>query len=109
MSLHVNFHPGSDEEFKTEPPAVLNTEALEIFKSTNIDDILNHAYENLVSSIENFQQRGSGWVLDKLLKLDLHILEFNPLDATSYIQLPDELQRKKAIINIKNKDDKCFL
>ena len=109
VSLHANFHLGSDEEFKTEPPAVLNTEALEIFKSTDIDDLLNHTYENLVSSIENFQQRGSGWVLDKLLKLDLHILEFNPLNATSYIPLPDELQRKKTIINIQNKNEKCFL
>ena len=109
VSLHINFHLGSDEEFKTEPPAVLNTEALEIFKSTNIDDILNNTCENLVSSIENFQQHGSGWVLDKLQKLDLRILEFNPLNATSYIQLPDELLRKKAIIDIQNKDDKSLL
>ena len=70
---------------------------------------MNHAYKNVVSSIENFQQRGSGCVLDKLLKRDLHILEFNPLNVTSYIPLPDERQRKKAIINIQNKDEKCFL
>ena len=32
--------------------------------------------------------------------VDLHLLEFDPLRATSY---------RKVVINIKNKDEKCFL
>ena len=40
MSLHANFHLSSDESFVTEPPAVLNTEAIEIYESNEIDDIL---------------------------------------------------------------------
>ena len=88
MSLHANFYLGSDETFITNAPAVLNTQAAEIYESSEVDEILNNTNENLVSSIEDFQHRGSGWVLDRLLKLDLHILEFNPLRATSYIPLP---------------------
>ena len=61
---------------------------MEVYNSSEIDNALNSTYENLVSAIEDFQQRGSGWVLNKLLALDLHILEFNPLRATSYIPLP---------------------
>ena len=58
--------------------------------------------------IENFQHTGSGWVLEKLLKLDLHILEYSPLRATSYITLPKELQNsKKGLVNIQNKDEAC--
>ena len=70
---------------------------------------MNSIYENLVSAIEEFQQRGSGWILDKLLALDLHIVEFDPLRATSYIPLPTCIQNTKTVINIKNKDEKCFL
>ena len=46
--------------FITDPPAVLNTEAIEIHESSEIDDNLNQTYENLVSAIENLEYRGSG-------------------------------------------------
>ena len=65
--------------------------------------------ENLTSAIEDLQQRGSGWVLVKLLALDLHLPEFDPLRATSYIPHPTCIQNRKAVINIKNMDEKCFL
>ena len=99
-----------DSTFITEPPAVLTTDTEEIFSSSNLDETLNNTYCNLIKRMEDFQHRGSGWVLDKLIKLDLHMLEFNPLRATSYIPLPEELRRKQAVINIQNKkDEKCFL
>ena len=44
-----------------------------------------------------------------MIELDLHLLEFDPLRATSYIPLPTYIQNRKAVINIKNKDEKCFL
>ena len=47
--------------------------------------------------------------MDKLITLDLHLLEFDQLQATSYIPLPTCIQNRKAVINIKNKDEKCFL
>lgn len=88
LSLHLNFHLGSDETYITEPPVVLNTSAVELYESSQLDEILEKEYSNLVSAIEQFQGRGSGWVLDKLLMLDLHVFEFSPLRATSYIRLP---------------------
>ena len=95
--------------FLTDPPAVLSTDSIEVYDSSNIHDALNSTYENLVSAIEDFQQRGSGWVLDKLVALSLHPLEFDPLRATSYIPLPTCIQNRKAVINVKNNDEKCFL
>ena len=44
-----------------------------------------------------------------MIALDLHLLEFDPLRATSYIPLPTCIQIRKAVSNIKNKDKKCFL
>ena len=37
------------------------------------------------------------------------MVDYKPIKGSSYIPLPDFLMRKTAIINIKNKDDKCFL
>ena len=42
-------------------------------------------------------------------KLEIHTIEFNPTKGSSYIDLPGWIKNKKAIVNIKNKDEKCFL
>ena len=82
---------------------------MEVNNSSEIDNTLNNTYENLLSAIEGFQQRASEWVLDKLLALDLYILEFKPLRATSYLPLPQEVRNRKAVINIQNEDKNCVL
>lgn len=38
----------------------------------------------------------------------MNINKFNPLKATSYIPLPEQIRKKGAVINIKNTDDYCF-
>ena len=53
--------------------------------------------------------KGSGWVLDKIIKLDLHIHKYTPIGGSTFIPLPHKLKIKKAILNVKNKDNKCFL
>ena len=108
LSLHANFHLSTDVTFLTNPSAVLNTDTIAVYDSSDIHDALNSIYENHTSTIEDFQQRGSGWVLDKLLALDLHLLEFDPLRTTSYIPLPTCIQNRKAVINIRNNGEKCF-
>ena len=90
LSLHVNFHLSTDVAFLIHPPAVLGTDTIEVYDSSDVHDVLNSAYENLVSAIEDFQQRGSGWILDKLVALDLHRLEFDPPRATSHIYTEHE-------------------
>ena len=109
LSLHVNVHLSTDVTFITDPPAVLSTATVEVYDSGDVHDALNSTYENLVYAIEDFQQCGSGWILDKLVALDLHLPEFDPLRATSYIPLPTCIQNRKEGINIKNKDEKCLL
>ncbi len=109
LSLHVNFHQSIDPDFFTEPTPVLNTDPVEILASTNINETLDEIYDALVDAVEHFEMIGSGWVLDQLLRLDLHVLEFIPLRASSYLPLPSEVEEKHAVINIKNSDNQCFL
>lgn len=91
----------------TEQSILLNTDVEDILQSSDLNDLLQKKYEDLQTFIENFQLQGSGWVLDKLMMLYLHVCEYNPLRATSYIPLPKEMQNsKKGVINIKNQDEK---
>ena len=56
-----------------------------------------------------FQNEGSPWKLRSIIRLELHTVRYKPLRGETYITLPKELANKNAIINMKNKDNKCFL
>ena len=43
----------------------------------------------------------------KIIKLELHTASYIPLRGNTWLPLPKELADKKAIINMKNKDNKC--
>lgn len=49
-----------------------------------------------------------GWTLNKILHLELNINKYNPLRASSYVQLPKSISDRKAVVNIKNNDQCCF-
>ena len=59
--------------------------------------------------MEKYQQNGSGWAFNRIKKLEINLADYSPTKGSSYIDLPKWIKLKKAIINIKNKDDKCFL
>ena len=48
------------------------------------------------------------WRFHSVLSLDLHTVKYVSLGGSSYIPLPRFLAAKKAIINLKNKDDECI-
>ena len=64
------------------------------------------AMENMASQL---QVEGSGWRFHGIVRLELHFVIYNPLRAETWVALPKELANKNAIINPKNKDNKCFL
>ena len=66
--------------------------------------------EEIIEKMAKLQQAtGSGWRLHSIIKLELHTVRYNPLRIEKWVPLPKELGNKKAIINPKNKDNKCFL
>ena len=65
--------------------------------------------ERIIEKMATFQSMGSRWRLYSIIQLELHTVRYNPLRGETYIPLPKELVNKKAIINMQNKDNKCFL
>ena len=65
--------------------------------------------ERIANLINGSSGGGSGWVFYKIIKLELHTVSYRPLIGNIWIPLPNELADKKAIINMKNKDNKCFV
>ena len=103
VALYVTFHQATDPTFLSEPPPVFNTLPVEILTATDIDQVLHTITDQLLKKIDDFEQRGYGWVLRELSRLDLHTYVYDPLRASTYTPLPDDLKAKQAVINIQNK------
>ena len=89
--------------------AYFNSETVENLRFSDSDDLLEYCYNNIYARVDGFTEDGSKWHLKEIVQLEIHTTEHNPTKGSSYIDLPKWIKDKKAIINIKNKDDKCFL
>ena len=77
---------------------------------TNEDDLYVTMTERAIENMAAQQQvEGSGWRFHSIIRLELHIVDYNPLRGETWIALPKELANKNAIINPKNEDNKCFM
>ena len=65
--------------------------------------------QEIYKQSSEFQTKGSGWSLDKVMHLIIHTAPFKPLEGSSYIKLPKFLESKKAVLNIQNNDERCIL
>ena len=72
------------------------------------EELYDTMVERIMEKIATFQSMGSGWIFHSIIKLELYTIGYNPLRGETWIPLPKELADKKAIINMKNKDNKCF-
>ena len=80
-----------------------------VTESTDLYVLYDQMSDKIFELIQNFNNRGSGWQFDRVEHLDININPYNPLSASSYIELPGKLADKKAIINVKNENDnECF-
>ena len=79
-------------------------------EATDEDELYKHMVDTIEFRIQNLQQKKSGWTFQAVIKLEMHTVEYKPLEGGSYIKLPKEIADKKAVVNMKNtNDDKCFL
>ena len=104
LILHLTFIKPFDREayphFQSKPMVILTTEDIETF--------LKEAYAQLDKHVDKFTNNGSGWILDNVLSLSVNFSKYTPLKGSSFIELPDYLKTKKAIINVKNEDQECL-
>ena len=64
--------------------------------------------EEVKEKLYKYTNDGSGWQLTRVIKLMVNLVSYKPQSGDSYIKLPLHLEKKKAIINIQNKDNECF-
>ena len=94
----------------------INTYDIEtIFIRSNAVTVINQmfnleaSYEILKNKLHIWTGFGSGWIIDKTENIFIGIANYEPLAGSIYFPLPPELRNSmKGLINLKNKDIKCF-
>ena len=80
-----------------------------ILENTDVEEIFEQMVDEIETAIQKAMEGASGWKFESIINIILYTVEWKPLNASSYMELPTYLKNKKAIINMKNQDDKCFL
>ncbi|XP_060523798.1 uncharacterized protein LOC132700466 [Cylas formicarius] len=125
MELFGNFLLQTREQVEVNS---FNTKYRVVSGNSNLDKLYVQFREILAVKAFEFQKRDSGmvhkdvyyfetifflfslrWALQNLLHLDTGIKKYNHLKVSSYISPPQEIEAKKAVLNVQNTDKKCFM
>ena len=103
VSLKKYKHNGEIELRSVYFNSVTKTVTNHIFK-------LEKSFEEILYMIDVWINNGSGWIIELIMSQYINISTYRPLSGSSYMDLPVELRSpRKELINIRNKDKKCFL
>ena len=87
-----------------------------IYFNSKTKAIINHRFElessfqEILYMIDVWINNRSGWTVESIECQYINISTYRPLSGSSYMDAPVELiSPRKGLINIKNKDQKCFL
>jgi len=74
-----------------------------LIHSDQIEQQMAECFKQLYTSIEDFNEEGSGWVLESIEHLEVNIVPYKPLmggERKGAKILPEWIVRKKAVLNI---------
>lgn len=85
------------------------SESATVFLSTDLGEwFRENIKESILTQIEEFQEKDSGWTLKSIISLCINMKKYSPIKGSSYIPLPPFVQKKKACVNVRNNDNQCF-
>ncbi|XP_076673015.1 uncharacterized protein LOC143371588 [Andrena cerasifolii] len=87
----------------------INTRNCELFGTSDLQEWYQRCViEPTLASLEEFQERDSGWALSQILNLIVNVNKYNPLRAGCHFKLPRKILMKKATISVRSEDNACF-
>jgi hypothetical protein len=100
------FHPATGRE-EFEEIAIASKNQI-ILREDEIEETIHALLLEIHEKIESRDNNEGYWHLVNVVNVDFKLREYKPLSGSSYLELPKWIYNKKATINIKNEDQKCF-
>ena len=94
--------PATGDIVAVEQPS-FNSNQESVFVSTDLEETYQRMITKILESFAKYLKNGCGWRLKRVVRLDISVSKLKPLKGSSHI--PKFLKEKKAVINMKNKDD----
>ena len=79
-----------------------------LLHETNLNNTYDHSTRKIYENFDAHIKEGSGFMVDSVEKLDVCTYRYSPIQASNFISTPKWIADKKAVINIKNDDGRCF-
>ena len=96
------------EENYREDNTYLNSITKLITQSNNLNEIYEEITDHILESFSSYEGRGSGWKFMGIQYLEILITKVKHFGGSSYIDLPSEINNKKACVNVQNNNQECF-
>ena len=106
LILRCNMHLPRTDEIN---PYAFHSDIEINLHGTDENELYDTRVERILEEIAKCMSKDSDVRFHSVIKLELHTAEYVPLRGDTWISLPKELANKKAIINMKNEDNRCFL
>jgi hypothetical protein len=108
ICLTVNFHREIDGQLLNQIGYFMSlTRPLSNIK--NFNKIFYKSITEIENKINEFTERGSGWIIESINKVEIRVGIYKPLAGNCHVELPYGLKKKQAVLDLKNDDEYCFL
>ena len=109
ISLLVTMQKLNREGEEITTTASFRGETETLLDEFDLDEQYNNQIDLIMRRLKDFIREGSGWSVKQVSSLELHIVSYKPISASSYIKTPKFIASKKTVINVQNQDNKCFI
>ena len=89
--------------FQNDEPQVFNWN-----NEKNIKEKFDEFIEITKGEVEHWNSEGSAWNVEKIELFYVKIARYDPLGGGTYLPLLANLAKKKAIVNVRNRDNECL-
>ena len=89
--------------------AYFMTEPLTVNEGQDVD--LEAIVASLNAQLDNWNGRGSGFVMERITRFVISIAKYRPLHGSnsSFLPTPKFVANKQCTVNVKNDDELCFV
>ena len=97
-------------KFRENPPfpLYLRTSNNMIYQENEVGDAIDSMNQEIMARNENHIRNESNLRIERIYYITLMLSRFAPLAGSHYTTLPDFLRMKRAIVNVQNRDNRCF-
>ena len=108
VSVHIRYsHPLRAIDPHMDDP-YLHTGSLVLMHPSALEERLDEVERQILIRNANYIRDSSGLVVEDIFDFRLKFCKYNPLVGRAYQELPKFLKNKHAIINVQNRDNRCF-